>query len=252
MKFHKETSSFEFQSTPLIRGATGSAGEPSPTTRHFNPRPSYEERLKMQEPVYVRNIFQSTPLIRGATCVMPLRLRERKDFNPRPSYEERLGAGRARLCGGHISIHAPHTRSDQSRTSASASSSTNDFNPRPSYEERQILCYECAEKDNFNPRPSYEERLVPCVNHREQVRFQSTPLIRGATSARALFEDQQTNFNPRPSYEERLPPGGLRQMRRISIHAPHTRSDVKTLKPDMRFTQISIHAPHTRSDQRPS
>ena len=56
----------QFQSTPLIRGATV-----LPVCRQgmgdFNPRPSYEERRMRRLQSASRRIFQSTPLIRGAT-----------------------------------------------------------------------------------------------------------------------------------------------------------------------------------------
>ena len=58
------------------------------------------------------------------------------------------------------------------------------------------------------------------------------------------------HFNPRSSYEERRS-NIERKLQRsfISIHAPHTRSDIKSRRVCFR-THISIHAPHTRSDLR--
>jgi len=125
----------EFQSTPLIRGATiagiswpskGRISIHAPHTRSdrdtaesitsrkisihaphtrsdpakrqpqhpcadFNPRPSYEERL--------------------STCTSLTS--SRRNFNPRPSYEERRLQRAHRARQAHISIHAPHTRSDR-------------------------------------------------------------------------------------------------------------------------------------------
>ncbi len=101
-----------------------------------------------------------------------------------------------------------------------------------------------------------------------EIKFQSTPLIRGATTStmthsstrsdfnprpsyeerprRALHAGRVTHFNPRPSYEER--PRKQEPVRAvdISIHAPHTRSDDKSS--GIGKFRISIHAPHTRSD----
>ena len=56
-------------------------------------------------------------------------------------------------------------------------------------------------------------------------RFQSTPLIRGATWVLSA------NYNAQI----------------ISIHAPHTRGD-RTSFTRATFGMISIHAPHTRGD----
>ena len=58
------------------------------------------------------------------------------------------------------------------------------------------------------------------------------------------------DFNPRSSCEERHEYHGreTRRIDRISIHAPHARSDAPEIK-DLREEIISIHAPHARSDQ---
>ena len=104
---------------------------------------------------------------------------------------------------------------------------------------------------HFNPRSSYEER----PHH-------------------AQHSSASSYFNPRSSYEER-PCHRLyeRTGRRISIHAPHTRSDTlavisRSVSPIFQSTLlirgatkaalavlfrtlISIHAPHTRSDTFP-
>ncbi len=122
------------------------------------------------------------------------------------------------------------------------------YHPRPSYEERppHNVCRDRA--GDFNPRPSYEERLTMIQRLRLSQTFQSTPLIRGATeNMRAIVQHVG-----------------------ISIHAPHTRSDLPPLRASRRIPafqstplirgatlccacacfcdRISIHAPHTRSD----
>ena len=104
---------------------------------------------------------------------------------------------------------------------------------------------------------------------RARKKFQSTLLMRGATSCQPVHP-RPRDFNPRSSCEERprhsrldntrkifqstlLMRGatvdGLRegQSRRISIHAPHARSDACHHAVDVR-EKISIHAPHARSD----
>ena len=123
-----------------------------------------------------------------------------------------------------ISIHAPHARSDI--FSASSHRQTPDFNPRSSCEER---------------RKRHGER-------RKRKQFQSTLLMRGATTellkagmsveisihapharSDSRIRSRATtagNFNPRSSCEER--PGRhcvWTSADDISIHAPHARSD---------------------------
>ena len=58
---------------------------------------------------------------------------------------------------------------------------------------------------NFNPRSSYEERLAALLAIPVPDKFQSTLLIRGATSPVGLFRLLPSYFNPRSSYEERQP-----------------------------------------------
>ena len=77
--------------------------------------------------------------------------------------------------------------------------------------------------------------------------FQSTLLMRGATSVGGDFARLLDDFNPRSSCEERLNHNCMTNGIFISIHAPHARSD----SPFFRFktiNDISIHAPHARSD----
>ena len=54
-----------FQSTPLIRGATGSADGYDPKTTDFNPRPSYEERHHGLFPRYRHGISIHAPHTRS-------------------------------------------------------------------------------------------------------------------------------------------------------------------------------------------
>ena len=148
----------QFQSTLLIRGATR----------------SWPDTMRLH------CIFQSTLLIRGATLARLARLARKVYFNPRSSYEERrckqLQHGKSQ---SRISIHAPHTRSDDLMC-IHLNLVKNDFNPRSSYEERQIARVACKGGRNFNPRSSYEERQDFYTINRNIV-----------------------YFNPRSSYEER-------------------------------------------------
>ena len=78
-----------------------------------------------------------------------------------------------------ISIHAPHARSDVSR--------------------RAVPCT----GHHFNPRSSCEERHAAKTSETNAAEFQSTLLMRGATSGSRPCRPQR-NFNPRSSCEERL------------------------------------------------
>ena len=78
--------------------------------------------------------------------------------------------------------------------------------------------------------------------------FQSTLLMRGATTMARAGTKPTCNFNPRSSCEERRRRRrGARHLTLISIHAPHARSDVEYGLIG-KWYAISIHAPHARSD----
>ncbi len=82
---------FRFQSTLLMRGATGSRCRAAHHQVDFNPRSSCEER---PQDLYTHNTaklqFQSTLLMRGATAARQKRQCSPAYFNPRSSCEERL------------------------------------------------------------------------------------------------------------------------------------------------------------------
>ena len=67
--------------------------------------------------------------------------------------------------------------------------------------------------------------ICVCISSRADG-FQSTLLMRGATSSSLLAASISSHFNPRSSCEERRYRVSTRQdARTISIHAPHARSD---------------------------
>ena len=70
------------------------------------------------------------------------------------------------------------------------------------------MCAVARRQKDFNPRPSYEERRD------------------GDSAGRAGRAD----FNPRPSYEERRKGTVTISREYISIHAPHTRSDIRLVR----------------------
>ena len=80
----------EFQSTHLLRGATGNIHGYHDKPYNFNPRTSCEVRLN-QLFSFLRSLtFQSTHLLRGATSGCASCLGASCDFNPRTSCEVRL------------------------------------------------------------------------------------------------------------------------------------------------------------------
>ena len=142
-------------------------------------------------------------------------------FNPRPPYEGRPAELFSKiLC--HVSIHAPHTRGDQSKVDGCVI---------------RIVSIHA-------PHTRGDRRVRSALS---SILFQSTPPIRGATCwiwSRGVFR----SFNPRPPYEGRQ--DGFRGLIIIvvSIHAPHTRGDFLVFD-SIHKPLVSIHAPHTRGDK---
>ena len=144
-----------FQSTPLLRGAT-------------------TVTLTLQRLF----LFQSTPLLRGATNLQGGILLQFE-----VSIHAPLARGDAKIIHlSHllsVSIHAPLARGDD--VSCTTLRTSPCFNPRPSCEGRRHS--RCSDTDSwcFNPRPSCEGRRCKLVSLIQYVLFQSTPLLRGAT-----------------------------------------------------------------------
>ena len=126
----------EFQSTLLMRGATWTH---RPHRRRYG--------------------FQSTLLMRGATFSKSSIITNSGHFNPRSSCEERLAHGASSGSSSKISIHAPHARSDSSRSLAMA---------------RARLFQSTLLMRGATPSGAYS---------RSAMTFQSTLLMRGATTS---------------------------------------------------------------------
>ena len=178
MRPYTLTSRLEFQSTPLIRGATLFPTAIPPATQNFNPRPSYEGRLAHRRGRRSSSRFQSTPLIRGATLphrhvrlVVAISIHAP---HTRGDLVHSLGLEAYDL----ISIHAPHTRGDVHQCYGLTDLDISIHAPH-TRGDRLMLCL-VALKLYFNPRPSYEGRLA----HVSALHY-------------------MTYFNPRPSYEGR-------------------------------------------------
>ena len=146
--------------------------------------------------------FQSTLLMRGATCACSLRSLAVQNFNPRSSCEERLGFLQASGKSAHISIHAPHARSDVRRLARRS-------------DHRQISIHAPHARSDDYRRSYFVAMLI----------FQSTLLMRGATRHCSRRPSRGRYFNPRSSCEERHGCMVAKVARWISIHAPHARSD---------------------------
>ena len=124
-----------FQSTLLIRGATIFVSLYGFPLLYFNPRSSYEERQRAQD------------------CGS-----FRRYFNPRSSYEERPFIKSRRVCfRTHISIHAPHTRSDYGAEGCPKKIGISIHAPHTRSD--NLLGKGDIFYRHFNPRSSYEERL---------------------------------------------------------------------------------------------
>ena len=212
--------------------------------------------------------FQSTLLMRGATKGFCHRGRDVAISIHAPHARSDVRKRCIEVAPLDISIHAPHARSDAMSSMLSAFSilfqSTllmrgatpthgrlhyhrpiSIHAPHARSDRRCCRCY--TRRLYFNPRSSCEER--PPYRH---------------PSARC------SDFNPRSSCEERRPVFASRSIRKISIHAPHARSDPHRSSPSRRHSyfnprssceerrfsmwntltcdDISIHAPHARSD----
>ena len=123
---------------------------------------------------------------------------------------------------------------------------------------------------NFNPRSSCEERRSRIMIFLRMPRFQSTLLMRGATSCSlGIFSCSSISIHAPHARSDRTAGNGT-GMGNISIHAPHARSDLDALigrearrdfnprssceeRPSLLAASrlcsvISIHAPHARSD----
>ena len=189
----------EFQSTPLIRGATTGAKLPLGCA-----------------------IFQSTPLIRGATAVQGLHGRTWR-FQSTP-----LIRGATRFQQVYDAI-APFQSTPlirgATRFGACRPTPQSHFNPRPSYEGRPHSMTRARGKQYFNPRPSYEGRLSMLAAYLPVPLFQSTPLIRGATRASKARRNRRMISIHAPHTRGDRVRYWLSNLHGISIHAPHTRGD---------------------------
>ena len=205
-------------------------GETSPKSilvlvhNHFNPLPSCEGRPDAREIRIISGEFQSTPLMRGETYSDKTATDQPISFQSTPLMRgETAALCRLRMC-------------------------RKDFNPLPSCEGRPSFAVSFISRADFNPLPSCEGRRMTRQHSKRLLIFQSTPLMRGETSAARVILVNDFYFNPLPSCEGRL----FRLLsipchQQISIHSPHARGDVLSLYSKQTYL-ISIHSPHARGD----
>ena len=103
----------------------------------------------------------------------------------------------------------------------------------------------------FNPRSSCEERPKGLNSTTMALIFQSTLLMRGATTAYTdyIYQYDAISIHAPHARSDRYCPDGDLGKHNISIHAPHARSDRHVRAPRPHGIPISIHAPHARSDK---
>ena len=184
--------------------------------------------------------------MRGATKSLSSTHHYLPNFNPRSSCEERHALRLRRLYTQHISIHAPHARSDGEHRHGAA-------------------CHPIS----IHAPHARSDKIFPCrlISKR---RFQSTLLMRGATLAiptitetqyisihapharsdldNAVFILRRREFQSTLLMRGATTDCGIRFIHTtISIHAPHARSDARCRGRCYQY-HISIHAPHARSD----
>ena len=147
-------------------------------------------------------------------------------FNPRSSCEERRCKSVSMSAHTKISIHAPHARSDLFLVSC------------------RLFLQISIHAPHARSDPRFVHISIPITT------FQSTLLMRGATSRSPRSRAVLAHFNPRSSCEERResrePPFDPFYFNPRS--SCEERLEIRgSDKPDVK---ISIHAPHARSDTR--
>ena len=186
---------------------------------NFNPRSPYGERLSLRDAFTSSHPFQSTLPIRGATCGGVGGMRRGRFQSTLPI----RGATNDINCIAHsvyISIHAPHTGSDQGHSVVEFTYTY--FNPRSPYGERPQVDVLVHRKPDFNPRSPYGER-----------------------PRHPPADVPPRNFNPRSPYGERLARLVARDvLDLISIHAPHTGSDATSARSPHRCAYFNPRSPY--------
>ena len=177
--------------------------------------------------------FQSTLPIRGATvCVSTVRAM--LDIS---IHAPHTGSDKAYLqyCRREIiSIHAPHTGSDPPGPPAPPLPCVFQSTLPIRGATRKRLCFSPGGRD-FNPRSPYGERPSHNLERPTSRTFQSTLPIRGATKGRKNLCGNRVFQSTLPIRGATLPQGFCNFRFLISIHAPHTGSDLEAGKQGRRW-----------------
>ncbi len=241
----------QFQSTPLIRGATRHDGRLRRIRDVISIHAPHTRSDEWTDWNTGEAQFQSTPLIRGATEGGRL-LTETHEFQSTPLIRgATYSQDSEEEVWQDISIHAPHTRSDRerrlyrrgikfqstplirgaTRRLARMKPSSGLFQSTPLIRGATPVDANKYKTQVFQSTPLIRGATMgACPPHSSSI-FQSTPLIRGATILRYV-QYEETKFQSTPLIRGATQRRCLRgESMRISIHAPHTRSDSHTFTP---------------------
>ena len=219
-----------FQSTPLTRGETASAGKPLHGLHNFNPLPSYEGRLCQKSARKgEKTHFNPLPSCEGRQSARP-RGRSAPDFNPLPSYEGRLAFVQPKVTPSTLFQSAPLSRGEtMNNWSGIWDKILFQSTPLMRGETDTKTCSQVTSRD-FNPFPSCEGRRRSRCFPARRPQFQSAPLMRGETElGEIMCPGDPFQSTPLTRGETRLN-GALCADGRISIHSPHTRGDIQEFK----------------------
>ena len=215
----------QFQSTPLMRGATRHGRHAGRFPNISIHAPHARGDLHSGRLPVAHLISIHAPYARGDMTVRNFRCTGHY-FNPRPSCEGRLKLWNA---AGIVTVF----QSTPLMRGATQSIQSLD-----------LLCY------YFNPRSSCEGRLSVWCSTPPRPAFQSTPLMRGATLVGVLLQLLLViSIHAPHARGDDIATPTLIASSRISIHAPHARGDRCFGGPVLEAV-ISIHAPHARGDCR--
>ena len=253
---------------PHARSDLNSFSLPQSHWQNFNPRSSCEERRHLAAIRLELIVFQSTLLMRGATATLLVAALALAKFQSTLLMRGATLRQHLRRQENHISIHAPHARSDrcggdcidmQRLISIHAPHARSDLAAMQSCHPDWISIHAPHARSDvkgqgyhqlveyFNPRSSCEERRSSS----------SKASTSGNFNPRSSCEERQwrsrpgkmrRNFNPRSSCEERHIASAL-----LPVFIPFQSTLLMRGATAVRYSRllcrdISIHAPHARSD----
>ena len=206
-----------------MRGETIAGGSGVSSVHDFNPLPSCEGRRFCRFASLQTPRFQSTPLVRGETW-LELKIHPYKCISIHSPHArgDASSANVSRILS--ISIHSPHARGDAPYPPRSAGNAISIHSPHARGDNDDVSALIALR--HFNPLPSCEGRPDGHNGKKHKYPFQSTPLMRGETTATGLLHIDSE----------------------ISIHSPHARGDPCSFLLHLRPQSISIHSPHARGD----